>query len=131
LSSDNRFPPAFANTFVGDDQMARSDLVPAARQPGRSSFEGRTIGRFGVGVPACRRGYPRSQRRVKVLPNRRDEPIAVGIQATNWTNRANGWENSRLNARASQDAGAVQKIVHQRIDRNHGAADLEPAGPPP
>ena len=43
---DNRFPPTLANPFVGDDQMARSDLVPAARQPGRSRCT------VGGGVPA-------------------------------------------------------------------------------
>ena len=29
----------------------------------------------------------------------------------------------------AQDAGPVQKIMHQRIDRDHAAADLDPPAP--
>ena len=29
----------------------------------------------------------------------------------------------------AQNPGAVQKVVHQRIDRDHAAADCEPAAP--
>ena len=50
--NDNRVPPAIPRPFVGDDQVARRDLIPATRQSRRLGLGSRTTGPLDSGVLA-------------------------------------------------------------------------------
>jgi hypothetical protein len=79
--NDNRVPPAIPRPLAGDHQMARRNLVPAARQSRRCIFASGATGTIGSAVSACRGYYP-GERRVKVFLDRRYEPVAVGVLTT-------------------------------------------------